>query len=165
MIDFNPTRCERAIELAMKAHKDQKDRGGAAYIDHCRHVAESSFTLAIDEGYAHGFAARCWGVGLLHDVLEDCDWATLEMVEEAIGIDAQAVLDLTKRRGQKREDYLDAISRNRLASIVKRCDLAHNMDLSRIQNPSEKDIQRRERYRQELEFLEQMVPAMARAWL
>lgn len=144
-----------ALTLAIKAHEGQADKGGAAYIGHCLHVAGRAYEAALREGWSTGFAIRCYRVGLLHDVLEDCAWATLEMVEEAIGgIDAQAVVRLTKTPLQDRGEYISAISRNQLANIVKRCDLAHNMDLRRLSEIMRQDLIRREKYQRELLHLQ-----------
>ena len=142
------------LKLAAKAHQGQTDKGGEPYIGHCLHVAHDAYETARVEGWSVGFALRCYRVGLLHDVLEDCEWATVEMVEEAIsGIDAQAVVRLTKKPGQDRQEYIEAISRNQMTSIVKRCDLAHNMDLSRIPDITKRDEARCARYLKEYRFL------------
>ena len=51
----------RAIELAKKAHKNQKDKAGKPYIGHCLRVMDS---LNTPEDKI---------VGVLHDVIEDTD--------------------------------------------------------------------------------------------
>lgn len=52
-----------------------------------------------------------------------------------------------------REEYIARISENRLALRVKMNDLKNNMDLSRIPQPTEKDLTRVERYKIEYEKL------------
>lgn len=52
-----------------------------------------------------------------------------------------------------REEYINRISGNFLALKVKLNDLRNNMDISRIQEPTEKDFARLERYKKEYETL------------
>ncbi|MEF2549354.1 HD domain-containing protein, partial [Aurantimonas sp. E1-2-R+4] len=88
---------ERAAAIAMQAHADQVDKGGAPYITH-----PSRVSLAVD-----GEEAKI--VALLHDVIEDSQW-TLHQLRDA-GFSAsvvQAVDALTHRAG---EDYFDAVRR------------------------------------------------------
>jgi hypothetical protein len=60
---------------------------------------------------------------------------------------------LNHRSAPDRERYIRAIGENSLATAVKLNDLTHNMDLSRISNPSEKDLVRVERYKRECYYL------------
>lgn len=153
-----------ALSLAIAAHEGQTDKGGAAYIGHCLHVAGRAYEAALAEGQTADFALRCYRVGLLHDVLEDCEWATLEMVEEAIGaVDLVSVIRLTKDGDESRSAYIRSIAHDPIACTVKRCDLAHNMDLRRIPAPTQKDLTRREKYRRELDFLKEAARADSEA--
>ena len=43
-----------------------------------------------------------------------------------------------------------------MAARVKKEDLKHNMDMSRIQNPTEKDRKRRAKYEKALQLLEEL---------
>lgn len=66
--------------------------------------------------------------------------------------DIKNVLNLLNHyNSSSREEYIDKIKTNRLAMEVKLNDLESNMDLSRIPNPSDKDLQRQERYKKEYE--------------
>ncbi len=56
---------------------------------------------------------------------------------------------LNKNTANSREEYLYHISTNRLALKVKLNDLRNNMDISRIPNPTEKDLARLARYQKE----------------
>ncbi len=60
---------------------------------------------------------------------------------------------LNKNTAGTREEYLNRISTNRLALKVKLNDLKNNMDLTRIPNPTEKDLTRLARYEKEYETL------------
>jgi hypothetical protein len=60
---------------------------------------------------------------------------------------------VTRRAGERREDYLKRVKGNETARRVKLADLTHNSDLSRISNPTEQDFRRVENYRKEKEYL------------
>lgn len=52
-----------------------------------------------------------------------------------------------------RETYIHRIKDNPLATAVKLHDLTHNMDLSRLSNPTKKDYERVARYKKEYDYL------------
>lgn len=60
-----------------------------------------------------------------------------------------ALLSLNHHLYPSREEYIAHIKTNSLATRVKLHDLTSNMDLTRIANPTEKDIERTERYKME----------------
>lgn len=60
---------------------------------------------------------------------------------------------LNHHTAKYRVSYIRAIGKNALASAVNLNDLTHNMDLSRLPNPTEEDYKRVERYKQEYEYL------------
>ena len=134
---------ERAIEIAVQGHKGTKDKGGSPYILHPLAVMLSFSTD--DERI----------VAVLHDVVEDTDW-TFEMLaaegfSEAI---IEALKSVTKDAGDK--DYFALVQRakdNPLGRQVKIADLKHNMDVTRIKNPTEKDMARLSKYKKALELL------------
>lgn len=66
---------------------------------------------------------------------------------------ATALQLLNKHTASNREEYLSRISTNELALKVKLNDLRNNMDISRIPEPTEKDMERLERYKHEYERL------------
>lgn len=47
---------------------------------------------------------------------------------------------ITKRDGEPVNDYLEQVKSNSIALKVKLADLMHNMDLSRIAEPTAKDF-------------------------
>lgn len=133
-----------ALRIAMKAHKNQKDKGGTPYICHTLEVAMAQKTLD---------GVIC---GLLHDVVEDA-YYTFDALQE-LGLPdhiIEALKLLTRRKGESYKEYIEKIKLNELATAVKIADLKHNMDLSRI--PASKitckDDGRCEKYREALEYL------------
>ena len=49
--------------------------------------------------------------------------------------------------------YIERLSENRIASMVKISDLKHNSDESRLNNITEKDIKRNLKYKKALDIL------------
>ncbi len=129
-----------ALKIAQKAHKGQKDKGGNDYLLH-------PVTVAL-----HCDTEKERVVALLHDVIEDSDMSLedLSIFDKDI---IEAVIAITRREDQSREDYIKQVCSNEIARKVKIADLANNMDLSRIENITQKDLDRIERYKKEIEYL------------
>ncbi len=60
---------------------------------------------------------------------------------------------LNNHTAVSREEYIKRIAGNRLVLRVKLNDLENNMDISRIPDPTEKDLERIDRYKKEYEYL------------
>lgn len=132
-----------AITIATLAHKGQKDKGGNPYILHPQAVADMVETDTLK------------AIAYLHDVVEDADVTIEELTD--MGVNARitiAVRILTKSKDMSYEDYLKTVKRNADARLVKIADLKHNMQISRIPNPTNEDFKRIEKYREALNFLE-----------
>ena len=134
----------RAIEIATQAHIGQVDKGGNPYIDHPLAVAEDveDITLKI--------------VAILHDVLEDSDMTAGDLLTEGFSreiVDAVCVLSHDKSDSISYEDYICHVKENPIARAVKISDINHNLDLSRIPNPTAHDYARCEKYRKALAYL------------
>jgi len=74
---------------------------------------------------------------------------------------ASALHTLNHHNADNRTDYIQKIKQNKLALRVKLNDLRSNMDISRIPQPTDKDLERFERYKAEyaelLERLDELV--------
>lgn len=133
---------ELALDIAKKAHTGQKDKGGNNYIEHPLYVA--SQVKKEDEKI----------VALLHDVCEDSD-ITLDNLRD-YGFDdkiVNAVNAITKRKTDDYTSYISRVKNNPIALAVKKADLMHNSDISRIPNPTEKDYKRVKKYQEILDEL------------
>nr|DAW31669.1 MAG TPA: pyrophosphohydrolase [Caudoviricetes sp.] len=86
-------------------------------------------------------------------VVEDSDITTKELTKYFDDDIVLAVDCITKKRGQKYQDYLEVVKNNELARKVKIADLTHNIDLSRLKSITKKDIDRRNKYLKAKEFL------------
>ena len=136
---------ERAIAIAAEAHAGQLDKGGNPYILHPLRVM-----LRLGDPDARI-------VAVLHDVVEDSAW-TLEQLR-AEGFSAaviDAVESVTKRDGEEYEDFVGRAGRNTIGRMVKRADLEDNLDLTRVEDPGERDHLRIEKYRKALAMLEEI---------
>ncbi|MCL1853950.1 MAG: hypothetical protein FWF88_13180 [Peptococcaceae bacterium] len=132
-----------AKKIATEAHQGQRDKGGNPYINHPIAVAES---LGCTE---HKIVA------LLHDILEDSkitsdDLSKYGFTKRII----KSVNVLTKRDPMSYEEYLSRIRTDSNAWHVKIADIKHNMDISRIPNPTEDDYARIEKYKKALAYLD-----------
>ncbi len=132
-----------ALKIAKKAHTGQVDKGGNDYLLH-------PITVAL-----HCDNEKEKIVALLHDVIEDSDTSLeeLSMFDQEI---VDAVIAITRNEGQKREEYIEQVSSNEIARKVKIQDLINNMDLSRIKNVTQRDLDRIERYKRELKYLKSL---------
>jgi hypothetical protein len=65
-----------------------------------------------------------------------------------------AIAAITKLDGELYEDYILRVKSNAIALQVKIADMKHNMDISRITNPTEKDFQGLAKYQNVLQQIE-----------
>lgn len=132
----------KIMQLVYDLHSGQKDKSGVPYIYHVIHVAEQMNTE--DETI----------VALLHDTLEDTELNPNYIKNNCGEHILKAVKLLTHKKNEPYFDYIMKIKDNPLARKVKIADLKHNMDLTRIANPSDNDFKRVEKYKKALEILE-----------
>ena len=93
-------------------------------------------------------------VAVLHDAIEDSDLKITDLVQQGFpDFIVKAIAAITKLDGEAYEDYILRVKSNAIARKVKIADLTHNMDISRIANPTEKDFQRLEKYQKVLSQL------------
>lgn len=135
---------EKSIIIATKAHSGQFDKGGSPYILHPLRVMLS---LDNDEDRI---------VGILHDVLEDTS-ITLQHLEDngflgEIEI-LHALVSITRKSHESYKDFILRVKLNPIALRVKLADLRDNMNISRINNPTEKDFARIEKYKKAYKLL------------
>ena len=126
---------EKAIGIAVAAHKGQQDRYGAPYIIHPLRVMARVQT------------AREKTVAILHDVVEDTDWTFARLRAEGFPDEIISALDcLTKREKEPYEDLVKRSAGNPLARPVKVADLEDNMDVRRMPEVTDEAKARLEKY-------------------
>jgi len=135
-------RLEKALEVALDAHKGQVDKGGSPYILHPIRVMLRCQTE--DEQV----------VALLHDVVEDSEYGVGDILAIFGPETADAVDCLTKRNGEAYHEYLDRVAENSTAKAVKMHDIYENCDLSRLNRvPTPEDHKRRAKYQEAVGYL------------
>jgi len=128
---------ERAIEIAARAHAGQVDKAGDPYVLHPLRLM-----LAVRDPFERMAA-------VLHDVVEDTDITLNDLKVENFPAEVLAAVEcLTKQPGESRLDAASRAAKNPIACAVKLADVADNMDLGRIANPTERDFSRIREYEQ-----------------
>lgn len=126
---------EKAIAIAVEAHKGQRDRYGAPYILHPLRVM------------ARVEDPKPKTVAILHDVVEDTDWSLEDLRREGFSDEILHALDcVTKREGEPYEAFVQRSASNPLSRRVKLADLEDNMDIRRLPEITEKDHERMVKY-------------------
>ena len=123
----------KALEIVTSLFERDLDKGGMPYIQHLIYV------------YKHVSTEHEKTVALLHDVIEDKDVSKEDLLD--VGFPKEVVEDvlvLTRKKPMDYNEYIDRLIKNGSieALHVKLADLENNMDISRIVNPTVKDIDR-----------------------
>ena len=132
----------KALDLASWKHREQRDKAGKPYFGHVARVSNACKTPPAKV------------VALLHDVIEDTD-VTPEQLEES-GMSefvVKAVLCPTRQKGETYEDFIKRAAKNPIAREVKIADLEDNMDVRRLKEVKEEDIERTEKYMKAWKYL------------
>lgn len=135
---------EKAIGIAVTAHRGQKDRYGAPYILHPLRVMNRLETVAEKT------------VAVLHDIVEDTDWTFKALAEEGFDESILSALRcVTKVEGEAYDEFVERSASNSLARRVKLADLEDNLDVRRCEQVKEADCARLEKYRKAWHRLKQ----------
>lgn len=133
---------KKAIKLMFEKHKDQVDKSGMPYVFHPFHLAEQ-----MDD-------EETTITALLHDIVEDTN-TTFEDLRK-LGFSDNVINALKLMTHDKKVDYFEYvknISKNPIARKVKIKDLEHNMDTSRLDEVTDKDIERVKKYKKCYKYL------------
>lgn len=135
---------QRAIEIAVEAHRGMTDKGGNPYILHPLRVMLS---LSSEEEKI---------VGVLHDVVEDCDGWSFERLKaegfsETVLIALQSVTKSFEDRSY--EDFVQRAAKNHIGKKVKIADILDNLDVKRINDINMEDVKRIKKYKNALTML------------
>lgn len=134
-----------AIAIASKAFENKFDKGGKPYILHCLHVMDKVKHLGED-------AMIC---AVLHDLVEDCpEWSFDRLIEIGFSQEIVVILQLlTHRKETPYMDYIKAISVHSIAKQIKKADIEHNTQVTRLKGLRKKDFDRLEKYFTAYEYL------------
>lgn len=133
-MDYNEL-YDKALQIAVRAHKGQKDKAGLDYILHPIRVSERCND------------PRAKIVALLHDTIEDTNVTADYLREEGFTEEiVEAVLAVTRSDGEEYDDYVRRAAQNELGHMVKRADLEDNMDIRRLPELTDRDVERLRKY-------------------
>ena len=126
---------ERAIEIAVAAHKGQQRKDGSPYVLHPLRLMMS--VKSNDEKI----------VAVLHDAVEDTPVTFEQLQEEGFSDDVLKALRLVTHESEvSYVDYIAEIAKNRLARAVKLADLRDNGNIYEIPVLKSKDLERLGKY-------------------
>ena len=135
---------DTAKKIVEYAFKDKIDLVGEPYIYHLTRVADK----------LENKNEEIRTVAFLHDLLEDCpEWNKDVLKCFFYGSVVDAVVALTKVKGEDYKSYISRVHANRYATIVKIADLQDNMNITRLNELTEKDVKRLKKYLDAYKFL------------
>lgn len=124
-----------AAILAIACHLGRTDKGGRPYLLHPLRVMSRLETEAE------------WCAALLHDVVEDGPVTLEDLRERGFSPEVVAAVDgLTRRKGEAYEAYVERAGGIPIARRVKLADLADNLDVTRLPELGEEELERLARY-------------------
>lgn len=125
------------ILFAYNKHHGQFDKAGLPYIFHVHHVVRD----VAWRGKDYEIVAWC------HDLIEDTDTTYDDLRKLGLSPNLiQSINCLTHRKNEEYFNYIDRVLLDEISVFVKIADLNHNKDLKRLESPTEKDYQRRDKY-------------------
>ncbi len=121
---------QKAFNMALKGHLNQKRKSGEPYITHCIEVAQILKEMGMD--------VRTIAAGFLHDIIEDTNFSLEDIkkeIDEEVAFLVEGVSYVTakifKTKGEKFSESLRkmflAMSRDIRVVIIKLADRLHNM--------------------------------------
>jgi (p)ppGpp synthase/HD superfamily hydrolase len=126
----------KGILTATLAHDGQFDKGDKPYILHPLHLMHQLM-----------FDAQLATIAVLHDVIEDSLITTQDLRNDGFSARVINAVDLlTHKKEHSYTEYIYRIAGNYDAIRVKRKDLEHNSDITRLKGVTEKDLERIEKY-------------------
>ena len=86
-------------------------------------------------------------MALLHDTIEDTEVTAEDLLREGFPRNiVDAVLSVSRNEDENYEDFVKRTRLNPLGKVVKLHDLEDNMDISRLEQVTEKDLDRLNKY-------------------
>ena len=135
---------QRAIEIALEAHKGALDKGGNPYM---LHPLRLMLQMDSEEEMI---------VAILHDVVEDSEkWSFDKLHKEGFSKKIiNSLRSVTKENeNEDYEKFIDRSVKDKIGRKVKIADISDNLDISRLKEVTDKDILRINKYKKSLEKL------------
>lgn len=140
-----------AIAIAAKTFEGRKDKGGKPYILHC--LAVMYGVKSDDE------ELNC--IAVLHDVPEDDGRDSEEVLTmlEHRGMTPRVIKALrllTHDKTTPYDEYIKALAHNKDCVEVKKADLEHNSQITRLKGLTKKDLDNMEKYHRSYVYLSKL---------
>ena len=132
---------QRAIEIALEAHKGALDKGGNPYI---LHPLRLMLQMDSEEEMI---------VAILHDVVEDSEkWSFDKLHKEGF---SKRIINSLRSVTKENEDedyekFIDRSIKDKIGRKVKIADISDSLDISRLKEVTDKDILRINKYKKAL---------------
>ncbi|MGI2112688.1 hypothetical protein ACRN9G_03700 [Shewanella frigidimarina] len=128
--------------VATKAHAGQVDKGGQPYILHPLRLM-LKFDSEIE-----------MIVAVMHDVVEDSDFTQYDLKKLAFqNVSLKQLIVYLREMVRTTITFYYAYQKNALAKKIKVEDIKDNLDMTRLNEITEKDLQRLQKYHQALKIL------------
>jgi (p)ppGpp synthase/HD superfamily hydrolase len=133
---------DQAISIATETHSGQVDKAGQPYILHPLRLmlqfnAEPEMIVAV-----------------MHDVVEDSDLEQSDLKKLGFSREVIEAIDcLTKRNDEDYESFILRVLENDLARKIKIADIKDNLNLTRLNEITDIDLQRIAKYHRALRLL------------
>ena len=93
-------------------------------------------------------------VAILHDTIEDTYVIPNDLKSQGFDDEIiEAILSVTRQEGESYNHFIERCNSNKIGRQVKIADLKDNLDLSRLESISEKDLPRLQKYLRALKRL------------
>ena len=134
---------KQAHGIALNAHNHQLDKGGEDYFkSHIQPVVNMAEYIEDKDGNVITEI-----VAYLHDTVEDTSWTFDLLFKYGFTQEMLTALDcVTRREGESYDQFIDRILPNPIARAVKIADLRSNMDITRLPQLTDEDLQRLSKY-------------------
>ncbi len=121
-------------------------------VDDVMHLLGEEISRVVDNPNEHWYEEEWWEEWMEDIAVYPCKTTHVITDEERDEIKTALTL-INHHTAPSREEYINRISTNFLALKVKLNDLRNNLDITRIQKPTEKDYARNESYKKEYDIL------------
>jgi hypothetical protein len=124
-----------AIALAAEAHIRQADKAGAPYILHPLRMMQRLET------------ATEMIVAVLHDTVEDTHWTLKGLLAAGFSREVVDAVDcLTRRVEETYDEFIERAKSNPIARRVKLADVEDNLNITRLSEVTDRDVERLRKY-------------------
>lgn len=144
---------ETVFEFALRKFDDKFDKAGVPYMVHLKTVTELALIIAMEHRDVNIEYVK--HASILHDILEDTD-TTEDDLKILIGVNDE-IIEIIKLLTRQKDDtymqYIEKISTNKTAMVIKIADLYHNMQITRYETLHDETFSLLKRYHKAYKFL------------